>query len=94
MLTSIEKQFLYNFQYDIRIGIPIVILFSLPIVGYSVPLFALFYSRYLPSTFILPKQKVILKRKQKKRNEIFFFFFNRKNILKKIVLYHHRYYSH
>jgi hypothetical protein len=57
-LTRLEKHQLDQFRYDIRVGIPFVGLFSLPIVGYTAPLLAIVAPRYLPSTLIWPEQKV------------------------------------
>ena len=57
-LTRWEKIQLKEFRYDIRVGIPFVALFALPIVGYSAPLLALLAPKYLPSTLIQPTQKV------------------------------------
>lgn len=36
---------------DLKIGIPFVFVFALPIVGYVAPIFAVFAPRYIPSTF-------------------------------------------
>ena len=56
--TREERLLLEQFRYDIKVGIPFVSLFALPIIGYSAPLLALLAPRYLPSTLILPQQKV------------------------------------
>jgi len=58
-LTRIDNLSLDQFRYDIRVGIPFVGLFALPIIGYSAPLIALIAPKYLPSTLIMPKQKVL-----------------------------------
>ena len=57
-LTRIDNLVLDQFRYDMRVGIPFVLLFSIPIIGYSAPLLALLAPKYLPSTLIMPKQKV------------------------------------
>ena len=59
-LTRSDHLILDQFRYDIRIGVPFVTLFALPIVGYTAPLLALLAPKYLPSTLIMPAQKVIL----------------------------------
>ncbi len=59
-MTRIDRLSLDQFRYDIRVGIPFVTLFALPIIGYSAPLIALIAPKYLPSTLIMPKQKVYL----------------------------------
>ena len=56
--TRGEKLALEQFSYDIKVGVPFVTLFALPIIGYTAPLLALLAPRYLPSTLILPSQKV------------------------------------
>lgn len=58
-LSRDDHLILDQFRYDIRVGIPFVSLFALPIVGYTAPLLALLAPKYLPSTLIMPKQKVI-----------------------------------
>ena len=58
-LTRTENLILDQFRYDIRIGVPFVTLFALPIIGYTAPLLALLAPKYLPSTLIMPKQKVL-----------------------------------
>ncbi len=58
-MTRIDHLALDQFHYDIRVGIPFVALFSIPIIGYSAPLIALIAPKYLPSTLIMPKQKVL-----------------------------------
>ncbi len=57
-LTRIDNLVLDQFRYDIRVGIPFVTLFAIPIIGYAAPLIALIGPKYLPSTLIIPKQKV------------------------------------
>jgi hypothetical protein len=57
-LTRIDKLSLEQFRYGIRVGIPFVTLFAIPIIGYSAPLVALIAPKYLPSTLIMPTQKV------------------------------------
>ncbi|CAF0903451.1 unnamed protein product [Adineta ricciae] len=57
-VTRNERLFLDQYHYDIRVGIPFVALFSIPIVGYSAPLLAILGPKYLPSTLIMPTQKV------------------------------------
>ena len=59
-LTRIDNLAIDQFRYDMRVGIPFVFLFSIPIVGYSAPLLALIAPKYLPSTLIMPKQKVFI----------------------------------
>jgi hypothetical protein len=58
-LTRTENLILNQFRYDIRVGVPFVTLFALPIIGYTAPLLALLAPKYLPSTLIMPKQKVL-----------------------------------
>lgn len=55
---------LEQFNYDKCVGIPFVLLFSIPIIGYSAPLIALIAPKYLPSTLITPKQKVLFQYKK------------------------------
>ena len=57
-LTRRDHLILDQFRYDIRVGLPFVTLFALPIIGYTAPLVALLAPKYLPSTLIMPKQKV------------------------------------
>ncbi|CAF3418806.1 unnamed protein product [Rotaria socialis] len=57
-LTRLDYLTLEQYRYDIRIGAPFVLLFAMPIIGYSAPLLALIAPKYLPSTLIMPKQKV------------------------------------
>jgi len=57
-LTRSDHLILDQFRYDIRVGIPFVTLFALPIIGYTAPLLALLAPKYLPSTLIMPAQKV------------------------------------
>jgi hypothetical protein len=59
-LTRIDNLALDQFRYDMRVGIPFVLLFGIPIIGYSAPLLALIAPKYLPSTLIMPKQKVLI----------------------------------
>jgi len=56
-LTRLDNFLLKQFRYDIKIGVPFVTLFALPIVGYLAPILALLAPKYLPSTLIMPKQK-------------------------------------
>ncbi|CAF1552479.1 unnamed protein product [Rotaria sp. Silwood1] len=56
-LTRHEYLTLEQFHYDIRVGAPFVLLFLLPIIGYSAPIIAFIAPKYLPSTLIMPKQK-------------------------------------
>ncbi|CAF3361981.1 unnamed protein product [Rotaria sp. Silwood2] len=56
-LTRIDNLALEQFRYDIRIGAPFVLLFAIPVIGYSAPVIALIAPKYLPSTLIMPKQK-------------------------------------
>ena len=58
-LSRHDHLILDQFRYDIRVGVPFVALFALPIVGYTAPLLALLAPKYLPSTLIMPQQKVI-----------------------------------
>ena len=58
-ITPYENLILNQFRYDIRVGIPFVTLFALPIIGYSAPLLALIAPKYLPSTLIMPTQQVL-----------------------------------
>ena len=58
-LTRVDHLSLQRFRYDIRVGIPFVALFSVPILGYSAPLLAILAPKYLPSTLIMPTQQVI-----------------------------------
>ena len=73
-LTRHDHLILDQFRYDIRVGVPFVSLFALPIVGYAAPLLALLAPKYLPSTLIMPKQKVIQFESLTKmfRNQFFF----------------------
>ncbi|UJR34879.1 hypothetical protein I4U23_027657 [Adineta vaga] len=57
-LTRNDQLFLKQFGYDIRVGVPFVTLFSIPILGYSAPLLAILGPKYLPSTLIMPTQKI------------------------------------
>ncbi len=57
-LTRVDHLALDQFRYDMRVGIPFVTLFAIPIIGYSAPLVALIAPKYLPSTLIMPKQQV------------------------------------
>ena len=41
-------------RMDLLIGVPFVLVFAIPIVGYTAPLFAYFAPRYIPSTFQTP----------------------------------------
>lgn len=59
-LTRLDYLTLEQYRYDIRIGAPFVLLFAMPIIGYSAPLLALIAPKYLPSTLIMPKQKVLI----------------------------------
>ena len=38
-------------RLDLTLGVPFVLLFALPLVGYAAPLFAVLAPRYIPSTF-------------------------------------------
>lgn len=58
-LTRIDNLALNQIHYDIRVGVPFVTLFALPIIGYTAPLLALLAPKYLPSTLIMPRQKVL-----------------------------------
>jgi hypothetical protein len=60
-LTHVDNLVLDQFHYDIRVGIPFVTLFMIPIIGYLAPLLAFVAPKYLPSTLIMPKQKVLYK---------------------------------
>ncbi|CAF0952825.1 unnamed protein product [Adineta steineri] len=57
-VTRIDKLSQEQFRYDIRVGIPFVTLFNIPILGYLAPLIALFAPKYLPSTLIMPTQQI------------------------------------
>lgn len=70
-VTRNERLFLDQYRYDIRVGVPFVALFSIPIIGYSAPLLAILGPKYLPSTLIMPKQKVFLIDEKLKLNESF-----------------------
>jgi len=55
-LTYAELVFLRQFRADMAVGVPFVLLFALPIVGYLAPALAVFAPRYVPSTFHTPAQ--------------------------------------
>lgn len=43
-------------RVDLALGVPFVLVFALPVVGYTAPIFALFAPRYVPATFHTPLQ--------------------------------------
>jgi hypothetical protein len=93
--TRLEHEHLRIYSSDIRVGIPFVALFALPIVGYSAPLLALLSPRSLPSTLIVPQQKVSFVLSQKKANHqnlffLLFAFFQRENLSLTMLNHHQR----
>jgi hypothetical protein len=55
-LSYPEHVFLRRWRSDFAVGVPFILVFSLPVVGYAAPLFALFAPRYIPATFHTPAQ--------------------------------------
>lgn len=47
----VDASHLRRTRLDLSLGVPFVLVFALPVVGYLAPLFAVFAPRYIPSTF-------------------------------------------
>jgi len=60
---------LQHTRADLVLGVPFVLLFAIPIVGYAAPLFAHFMPRYVPSTLRTPHQVKEIMRQDAKKSQ-------------------------
>lgn len=56
--SPIEQILVNQYRYDMAVGLPLLGLFALPVVGYTVPLLSLVADRYFPSSLITADRMV------------------------------------